>query len=229
VSSFYPPLKQKTPASPAGIVRETHLSRKPARASGWIALASVGALSLVSAIYWTDFLGLTSQLAATPEMVFDRNEYWRLLTAIGTHANFQHLLSNALVFGVLSYLLYGYFGPVAYPVLAMAGGVAVMAVSLSTYPPMTILVGASGVTYLMAGFWLTLYLFVERRFSPLKRLLRSMGFSLIVLMPTVFEPTVSYRTHLFGFGVGMVLGLGYFQFNKVSLRRAERVEVDLDD
>ena len=45
----------------------------------------------------------------------------------------------------------------------------------------------------------------------------------------VFEPTVSHRTHLFGFGVGMVLGLGYFHFNKVSLRRAERVEIELDD
>ncbi len=232
MSSFYPPLEPETPArpaGPAGIVRETHLSRKPAGASGWIALASVAALFGVSAIYWTDFLGLTSQLAATREMVFDHKEYWRLLTAIGTHANFQHLLSNAIVFGVLSFLLYGYFGPIAYPVLALAGGVAVMALSLSTYPPMTILVGASGVTYLMAGFWLTLYLFIERRFSPTKRLLRSMGFSLIVLMPTVFEPTVSHRTHLFGFGVGMVLGLGYFYFNKVSLRRAERVEIELDD
>jgi membrane associated rhomboid family serine protease len=192
-------------------------------------LASVAVLCGVSAIYWTDFLGLTSELAATPEMVFDHKEYWRLLTTIGTHANFQHLLSNAIVFGILSYLLYGYFGPVAYPALAVGGGVAVTALSLSTYPPMTILVGASGVTYLMAGFWLTLYLFVERRFSPVKRLLRSMGFSLIVLMPTVFEPTVSYRTHLFGFGVGMVLGLGFFHLSKASLRRAERVEIEFDD
>ncbi len=228
MSSFYPPLEPETPARPAQIVRETLLSRKPEGSSGWIALASVAVLCGVSAIYWTDFLGLTSELAATPEMVFDRKEYWRLLTTIGTHANFQHLLSNAIVFGVLSYLLYGYFGPVAYPVLALAGGVAVTAVSLSTYPPMTILVGASGVTYLMAGFWLTLYLFVERRFSATKRLLRSIGFSLIVLMPTALEPTVSYRTHLFGFGIGMVLGVGYFYFNKARLRRAERVEVELD-
>ena len=228
MSSFYPPLKPPPPRA-VGIVRETHLSRKPAATSGWIALASVALLSGVSAIYWTDTLGLTSELAATPEMVFDNGEYWRLFTTIGTHANFQHLLSNAIVFGVLSYLLYGYFGAVAYPILALTGGVAVTGLSLSTYPPMTILVGASGVVYLMAGFWLTLYLFVERRFSPAKRLLRAIGFSLIVLMPTVFEPTVSYRTHLFGFGLGMALGLGYFYFNKLALRRAERVEFDFDD
>jgi membrane associated rhomboid family serine protease len=180
-------------------------------------------------IYWTDILGLASQLAATPEMVFDRREYWRLLTAIGTHANFEHLLSNAIVFGVLSYLLYGYFGAIVYPLLILSFGVVVMGLSLATYPPLTILVGASGVTYLMAGFWLTLYLFVERRFSPAKRLLRSIGFSLIVLMPTVFEPTVSYRTHALGFGIGVLLGLTYFHYKKEGLRRAERVELDVDD
>ena len=180
-------------------------------------------------IYWTDTLGLASQLAATPEMVFERREYWRLLTAIGAHANFEHLLSNAIVFGLLSYLLYGYFGAVVYPLLILSFGVVVMGISLATYPPLTILVGASGVTYLMAGFWLTLYLFVERRFSPGKRLLRSIGFSLIVLMPTVFEPTVSYRTHALGFGVGVLLGLVYFHYKKESLRRAERVEMNLDD
>ena len=214
---------------PEAIVKETHLSRKPASASVWIAVASVSVLFLVSGIYWTDALGLAPQLAATPETVFDGKEYWRLLTAMGTHANFQHLLGNAVALGVLSYLLYGYFGAAIYPLLTLSGGAVVMAVALATYPPGTILLGASGVTYLMAGFWLTLYLFVERRLSPAKRLLRSMGFGLIVLMPAVVEPSVSYRTHALGFGSGVALGLAYFHFSKARLKRAERVEVEMDD
>jgi membrane associated rhomboid family serine protease len=213
---------------PAAIVKETYLSRKPASGSAWVAVASVAVLFIVSGIYWTDAFGLASQLAAAPESVFDRGEYWRLFTAMGTHADFDHLLGNAIVFGVLSYLLYGYFGAIVYPILTLGFGAVVMGLSLATYPPLTILVGASGVTYLMAGFWLTLYLFVERRFTPAKRLLRAIGFGLIVLMPTVVEPAVSYRTHALGFGVGVVLGLTYFYVKKEQLRAAERVEREWD-
>jgi rhomboid protease GluP len=183
---------------------------------------------MVSGIYWTDSFGLASELPATPETVFELGQYWRLFTAMGVHSDFRHLMSNALVFAVLSYLLYGYFGAMVHPVLTISGGGLVMALSLATYPPLTILVGASGVTHLMAGFWLTLYLFVERRFTLPKRLLRALGFGVIVLVPTVVEPAVSYRTHALGFGVGVALGVVYFYFNKEGLRRAERVEIEVD-
>ena len=208
------------------VITETYLSRKPASHSAAVALASVASLCIVSWIYWTGALGLGSKLAATPETVFDLGEYWRLYTAIGTHADPQHLLSNALVFGVLSYLLFGYFGALVHPVLTIGCGGLVMAASLATYPPLTILVGASGVTYLMAAFWLTLYLFIERRFTPAKRLLRAAGFGVIVLMPSVIEPEVSYRTHAIGFVVGVALGLVYFHLSKARLRSAERVATD---
>jgi len=211
------------------VVKETYLSRKPAAASPWVAAASVAVLFVVSAIYWTDAFGLGSQLAATPETVFERREYWRLLTSIGTHADIEHLLGNAVVFGILAFLLYGYFGATIYPILILVSGVVVTGLSLATYPPLTILVGASGVVYLMAGFWLTLYLLVERRFTIVKRLLRAVGFSVIVLMPTVVEPTVSYRTHALGFGIGVALGWIYFYVQKERLRGAERVEIDTDD
>jgi membrane associated rhomboid family serine protease len=217
------------PAEPLRVVQETYLSRKPEGSSLWIAAASVAVLFLTSWIYWTDAFGLGSQLAASPESVFDRKEYWRLFTAIGAHADSGHLFGNAVVFGVLSYLLYGYFGVFVYPLLTLISGAVVMGLALATYPPLTILIGASGVVYLMAGFWLTLYLFLERRFSPAKRLLRSVGFSLVVLMPTVVEPTVSYRTHALGFGAGVILGVAYFRLNKDRLRRAERVEMESDD
>jgi rhomboid protease GluP len=211
------------------VVTETHLSRKPASASIWVALASASLLCIVSGIYWTDALGLASELPATPETVFELGQYWRLITAIGVHSDSRHLMSNALVFAVLGYLLYGYFGAAVHPVLTLVGGGLVTALSLATYPPLTILVGASGVTYLMAGFWLTLYLFVERRFTPARRLLRALGFSLLVLMPTVVEPAVSYRTHALGLGVGVTLGVAYFYFNKDRLRSAERLEIEGDD
>ena len=208
------------------VVKETHLSRKPARKSWGVATTSLVVLLAVSVTYWSDFLGLASELPATGDRVFRHNEYWRLITSIGTHADFRHLLSNGVAFGVLSFLLFGYFGSLVYPTLTWGLGALVTGLALTTYPAATRLVGASGVVYLMAGFWLTMYLLIERRHRPLKRFTRAFGFALIVLVPTVWDPSVSYRTHAIGFGMGVLFGLVFFLKRRESLRRAEQVEWD---
>ena len=208
------------------VVKETLLSRKPRRKSWWVAVTSLVLLLAVSVVYWTDLLGLASELPATGERVFRHNEYWRLATSIATHADFRHFLSNGVAFGILSFLLYGYFGSLVYPTLTWGLGALVTGLALTTYPAATRLVGASGVVYLMAGFWLTMYLFIERRYRPLKRFTRAFGFALIVLVPTVWEPSVSYRTHAIGFGVGVLFGLIFFTKRREFLRRAEQVEWD---
>jgi len=206
------------------VIKETHLSRRPDRGSGVLALASVAVLVLLSTTYWLDLFGLASKLPATRVQVFVHGEYWRLATTIGTHADARHLLANSIVFGVLSFLLYGYYGPVVYPFSTWGLGSLITGVALLTYPARTALVGASGVVYLMAGFWLILYLLIERRLSPGKRILRSLGFGLIVLAPTVWDPTVSYRTHGLGLVAGVAFGACYFYMKREIFRRAERIE-----
>jgi rhomboid protease GluP len=208
------------------IVKETHLSRKPARWSLEVALASVAVLAAASTVYWTDAFGLAVLLPASRESVFARSEYWRLLISLFTHADVEHLLSNGIVFGLLAFLLFGYYGPVVYPGLALALSALATGVSLLTYPPSTILVGASGAVYLMTAFWLVLYLLIERGTGLGKRLVRAVGFALIALLPASYEATVSYRTHAIGFGVGLVTGLIYFWMRRDALRKAERVEYD---
>jgi membrane associated rhomboid family serine protease len=207
------------------VVKETHLSRKPKRESPWIALASILLLLIVSLTYWFDFFGVAHLLPAVPEKV-NEGELWRLVTSIGTHADFRHFLGNGIAFGILSFLLYGYFGGLVYPLLTWTLGTLVTLIALATYPPTTRLIGASGVVYLMAGFWLTMYLGIERRLTPARRLFRAVGFALIVLVPTVWDPSVSYRTHGIGFAVGAVFGVIYFVKRKDALRRAERAEWD---
>jgi membrane associated rhomboid family serine protease len=56
-----------------------------------------------------------------------------------------------------------------------------------------------------------------------KRLVRAVGFGVIVLVPTAFEAAVSYRTHLIGFLVGIGFAVAYFAKHKKRLRAAERV------
>ena len=127
------------------------------------------------------------------------------------------------MFGVLAFLLYGYYGASVYPGLTFLSGAIVTALALRTYPAQTWLVGASGVVYWMAGFWLALYLMLERRVSIGKRVVRAFGFGVIVLVPTAFEPAVSYRTHFIGFLVGIAFAIAYFAKHKERFRAAERV------
>jgi len=208
------------------VVTETLLSRKPARGSLGVAGASVLLLLAGSLVYWTNAAGLAGYLPASREEVFGRSQYWRLLTSILAHSDLEHFAANALVFGLLAFLLYGYYGALVFPGLSLLTGALTIALSLATYEPATHLVGASGVVYWMGGFWLSLYLLVERRVGPGKRILRAAGFSILVFLPTVLEPEVSYRTHAIGFGLGVAFGLAYFAARKPALRAAERMEME---
>lgn len=205
------------------VIKETHLTRKPAPRSHWVAIASVAILFGASLVYWSDALGIASLLPASRQSVYFRGEYWRLVTAMLVHADFQHFLSNGVVLAVLAFLLYGYYGFAVYPGGSLLFGAVVTAISLRTYSAQTSLVGASGLVYLMAGFWLVMYLLVERRSSLGKRLIRATGFGVIVLVPTAFDHAVSYRTHFIGLLVGIAWALGYFAKHKQRLRAAERV------
>jgi membrane associated rhomboid family serine protease len=98
--------------------------------------------------------------------------------------------------------------------------------SVLTYPPRINLLGASGVVYLMAAFWLTMYICIERRYSLGRRFIRAGGLVLIALIPTGYSPGISYRTHTIGFGVGVIAALVYFFFNRDRFRRAELIETD---
>ena len=202
----------------------TLLSKKPgknaARAVAW----TLGILALVSALYWWGPPGVAAALPASGEAVFEDGETWRLVTALAAHADPIHLLSNAVFLTWLIYLSYGAFGPSLYPWSAAPLSAVALAVTLEGYPPNIRVVGASGMLYLLAGAWLTLYVLVERRLPVLKRIVRVVGFFLVVLVPTSIRPEVSYRAHGIGLFFGICLGLAYFLARRDTIRDGERWE-----
>ena len=210
------------------VVKRTLLSEKARDNSGAIALLSAMIVTAVALLCWREYPELFSKLAAIPERVNEHQEYWRLVTAMGVHWDWRHLVSNAAFLALFSYLLYGYFGFWVYPFGVVVLGALTNYLALLTYPPEVRLLGASGVTYLMAGFWLTIYILIERSRSLRQRLLRSFGFGLIVLIPTTLQQNVSYRTHAIGFGLGAIMALLYFQRKKKLIRTAEVVEWEED-
>lgn len=210
------------------IIKETFLSKMPRPRSAWVALTTVAVSFLLSFLCWRNVWGMSESLPAIAGKVRVEHEYWRLLTSMGVHTDLGHLLSNVGPLGLLAYLLYGYYGPLVHPALMLPLGAVVTWLALATYLPHTSLLGASGLIYMMAGFWLTLYLFIERRYTWGKRFFRALGFALLVLAPTAYHPDVSYRAHAIGFLFGTALGVTYFVLKRQTLRRAEVFEIEND-
>lgn len=203
-------------------VVETLLSRNPRRGAAAAVAWTLGVLGAISSLYWWGPRELADALPASGEAVFGRGESWRLLTAMGAHADGIHLLSNAFFLSWLIYFSYGAFGPTLFPWAAVPAAALSLAVTLEGYAPNIRIVGASGLLYLLAGAWLTLYVLVERRLTVPKRLLRAVGVFLVVLVPTSIEPEVSYRAHAIGFFFGVCLALAYFLARRDTIRGAER-------
>ncbi len=206
-------------------IKSTFLSQRPRKEGSLIAAVSIQAILLVSLICWKD-PQMFRLLAAVPQRVLVEHEYWRLITAIGVHADLRHFASNAVFFIFFSYLLYGYLGFWIYPVSILVLGSLTHYLALLTYADNIHLVGASGVVYLMAGFWLTFNVLVQRTRSLAKRLMQAIGIGLLVLVPTNLSPEVSYRTHLIGCTIGVMAAMGYFQSRKERIRSLETIEIE---
>lgn len=206
------------------------LGESPRDHSFLLALLFTSILWFISVLCWRDEPALRAALAADNRQGFGSGEYWRFWTAIAVHHDGIHLLSNSALFVPLAYLLYGYFGLSVFPVgTLLLGGVVNMASVLSYSPQPVRLIGASGVVYLMAGFWITMYLLVERRLRFGKRLSRMVGVGLLVLLPSAADPSVSYRTHWIGLAAGCLWALSYFLVHREEIRAAETVRVIPDE
>ncbi len=204
----------------------TILSRRPRPLSGLVAATAILTCLLVSVACWHPERNLYLQLAAIPSRVLQEREFYRLVTALAVHADLRHFLSNALLLGIFAYLLYGYFGFWVFPAGALLLGAAVNYLSLLTYPPEIRLVGASGMIYGMAGFWLMMYMLVERRLSFGRRTLHGVGVGLVLLVPAALDQSVSYRSHGIGLGLGVVFALAYFACHRERIRSEEVRELE---
>lgn len=146
------------------------------------------------------------------DSIFNNNEYWRLLTAIFTHSNLSHLISNALIFLVFGWMLKAYFGLPAFPLASIAIGMIANAITVFFYDPGIKLVGASGMAYGMVSLWLVFYIHNDTYHTLPVRLFRAAGFALVMMFPTTFEQQVSYLSHAAGFVTGMLAGLLLVRF-----------------
>ena len=200
---------------------KTILDYPPAQNSLQKSLVFTTLLFVCTSVFWR--LDKTTQqyFYGMSHEVFGNREYWRLFTATLIHKDLGHYASNAMAILALGYLLFGWFSWRVYPLYCFLLSGLVNLFALKTYEPEVRLLGASGMVYLMAGFWLMSYIFIQRSKTVGRRLIRAVGVTLGTLFPTTFEPEVSYRTHAIGFVVGMIFGCIWFYFNRERVRGFE--------
>ncbi len=226
------------------VIRRTLLTGAPLRRQPWMALTI--SLLVIGLTFYHWHL-LTSQTPVEPptlripeiskpvdlpvdpvasrgDRIFEHGEYWRVFTAQAAHGDLKHLLSNLLLFYIFGYFLYGYYGFFVFPLSVIFLGAFTNLLATWSYPPKLELIGASGCVYVMAAIWLVLYLLVEKVVSLRGRLLRILGVALALMMPATFEPSTSYRTHLFGFLIGVVFALGFYFMRRKYLRSFDYFE-----
>jgi rhomboid protease GluP len=228
----------ETPSAPAvspavtsyQVVRQTWLTKNPLEGSGWVAALGTFILALGSLFYLRDVANAGSWMPASGARVFEHHEYWRLWTTLLAHGDFGHLASNTLLFFILGYFLYGYFGFRLFPLAAFFWGGVTNLIAIASYDSETILIGASGIVYWMGGTWLMLYFFLSRQKNLTQRLLRTLGVAILIFMPAeTFEPQVSYRTHFIGFVVGLGSGTWHYCAHRARFLAAEIKETIFEE
>lgn len=200
------------------VTSETHPGLRPERSSAnqenilyrplplwsiWRA-ATVGLfLSFVSIAVWQGWIW---DLSVSRMSSIHQGEFWRFLSAQFQHADSRHLLNNLLPFVGIGWLLWGYFGVVAFPIAPVALGTLANFFAVFTYPVHVKIIGVSGTVFAMAGLWAMLYLKNDVRHSLPKRAIRALGFLLVLFFPLSLEEHVADRVHVLGGALGLLCG-----------------------
>ncbi len=202
----------------------TYLSKRKYPYGKQVAFILFACCVVLSNFYWDSSYGISELLLAKPSLVFGQGEYWRLLTSLFIHGDMDHLLSNSLMLMFLVYFVTSFYGYFIAIVMSLLMGSLINYLVLLTHTTDTGIVGISGVIYYLWGFWLVLYLFIDKRIGFIRRLINIMGVFFILLIPTTYSPQTSYLAHYIGLLVGGAIGLLYYPLRMKKFNAAQFYE-----
>lgn len=183
-------------------------------------LVTAALVLLVFGLSFYDWL-TPVHLSASYNSAVNEHQYWRLWSALFSHADMGHLLGNALLFIPFALLLSGYFNLTLFPLWGFVIGGLINFITLKTMAPETELLGISGLVNWMGAVWLTLFFLIDRRVNWRRRFAVALFSSLVLFAPQEFKEGVSYTAHLVGFSLGIVSALIYYLVHKKEFLAAE--------
>lgn len=211
------------------IVRENWMTQKPLPAAGEVSTILGFLLLLTSYLFFERVFQADQWMPASGDLVFTQHQYWRAWTSIWAHGDLGHLISNAFLFLPFTYFLTSYFSVLFFPVAGILMGGIVNLVVLRTMPPDVQLIGISGVVYWMGAAYLTLYMLIDRRRDLRHRFATAIFISVMLFAPQAYKPEISYISHLVGYGLGVLSGLGFYFYNRKKFEAAEVTETIIEE
>lgn len=204
------------------VLTETYISGKPKESAFWWTSFFIVLLAGMSVWHWELLKQVGSSFLLADELTYSAPSHlYRLLSSTLIHADLGHLLSNLIIFIYLSYFIVGYFG-VSVLFAGFGFGAFINLIVLNQAVGAGGILGASGVCYWLAGFWLISYFLIDLRKSLKQRLLRSLGVALAVFMPSsAFDPHISYLSHFLGFVLGLGSGLFFYVLFRTKIKSKE--------
>ncbi|MCP4138607.1 MAG: rhomboid family intramembrane serine protease [bacterium] len=210
--SYYPDPEDFLPTPPK---EKGPLSKFPSSKYLFSAMLCFVIFVIMGFFYWQKY-PVGQNFWVSGESIFQKHEYWRLFSALFTHGDGVHLLSNMPLFIIFGWFLRAYFGPLVFPGAAIFSGLISNLFTIAVYEPRVRLLGASGMDYGMVALWLVFYVRHDTDHRVPVRIFRAAGFALAMLVPTTVQSTTSYTAHAAGFAAGLVIGLLLLPFVRVN-------------
>jgi len=155
---------------------------------------------------WYEHSAWFANGAVSSQKIFVDGEWWRLITGLTLHADAGHLIGNLFFGGIFLYFLAQQFGGGTASLLALLSGSLGNLLNIMFRQEAHLSVGFSTAVFGMVGAFCICRWF-RTGFSS-RELLISLGasFSLLALLGTGGGERTDFGAHIWGMGVGIVLG-----------------------
>jgi len=159
----------------------------------------------------SDLAYMISRGADCAPYVFEKYEYWRLLTSMFMHFSFQHLAGNMIYLGLMGFSYEHVVGHLKFLLVYMLSGIGGGVVSCAYYQvtgQAVVSAGASGAVYGLVAMVIYL-MYTARKRSGMKPLMYRMAIVLLFLVYSNFGAGrgVDIAAHLGGLVFGFVVSI----------------------
>ncbi|MBV9419937.1 MAG: rhomboid family intramembrane serine protease [Alphaproteobacteria bacterium] len=183
-----------------------------------IPVVTIGLLAMLTVIYLMEVQHapghgslsgrtLAAYGAIQGDLIFQQGEWWRLFTAPMLHASWGHLIGNAVVLGIVGFMLEPLIGPRWFAGLYAIGGLGGALVSIILNDQTIPAVGASGA--IMGVLGAAFVCGASAKAGPKGRKMQTWALRLILpaLIPMAADSHTDFAGHLGGVVAGLATGV----------------------
>lgn len=156
-------------------------------------------------------------------LMIDRGEYWRLITAIFIHSGFMHLLFNMFALYVFGPELEKIAGKMRFFTIFIVSGIMGNVITYAAQPLTYNSVGASGAIFGIFGAYIALVYYTRKILPQLRQYI--LPIVVISVVMTFLQSNVNVTAHIAGLIVGMILG--FLNFHPKTIARWQKKQQDL--